>query len=133
MAIEIWDLWYPKAAATGLSFARGRLDATEALLVHAAPDYLTVEVKDDEGNRLAFAQDLERTLQSPVCLLRKSGPSTGSGRSASISREDLWPVERELGLPILLPGGEVGILLSWWNADDRKEWRWQIELYNSIR
>jgi hypothetical protein len=133
MAIEIWDLWYPKAAATGLSFARGRLDATEALLVHAAPDYLTVEVKDDDGRRIAFAQDLEQTLQSPVCLLRKSGPSTGSGHGASISREDLWPAARELGLPILLPGGEVGILQSWWNADDRKEWRWQIELYNSIR
>jgi hypothetical protein len=34
---------------------------------------------------------------------------------------------------VLLPGGEVGILMSWWNADDRKEWRWQIELSNSVR
>ena len=125
MAIEIWDLWYPKAAATGLSFARGRLDATESLLVHAAPDFLKVEVRDEEGRRLAFAQDVERTLQSPVCLLRKDG--------ASIRREDLWPTEREIGLPILLPGGEVGILKAWWNAGDRKEWRWQIELYNSLR
>jgi hypothetical protein len=125
MAIEIWDLWYPKAGATGMSFARGRLEATEALLVHAAPDLLTVEVRDDEGRRLAFSRNLERTLQSPVCLLRKSG--------TSLTREDLWPTERELGLPIIVPGGEVAILKSWWNADDRKEWRWQIELYNSIR
>jgi hypothetical protein len=34
---------------------------------------------------------------------------------------------------VILPGGEAAILKAWWNAEDRKEWRWQIELYNSIR
>jgi len=34
---------------------------------------------------------------------------------------------------VILPGGEAGILKAWWNADDRKEWRWQIEFYNQIR
>jgi hypothetical protein len=34
---------------------------------------------------------------------------------------------------VLLPGGEAGILKSWWNADDRKEWRWDVEFYNQIR
>jgi hypothetical protein len=24
----------------------------------------------------------------------------------------------------------VGILLSWWNADDESEWTWRIELHN---
>lgn len=33
--IEIWDLWYSKAGATGLSFARSRIDAVEIVLVHA--------------------------------------------------------------------------------------------------
>jgi hypothetical protein len=32
----------------------------------------------------------------------------------------------------MLPGGEVGILKSWWNAPDHKEWRWQVEFYNSL-
>ena len=27
--METWDLWYPGAAATGLPFARGRLDPTD--------------------------------------------------------------------------------------------------------
>jgi len=27
-AHQVWDLWYPNAAAQGLPFARGRLDAT---------------------------------------------------------------------------------------------------------
>lgn len=29
--LEIWDLWYPGAAATGLPFARGRLDPVDVL------------------------------------------------------------------------------------------------------
>lgn len=43
--MQTWEVWYPKAAATGLPFARGRLDPTNTLLVHAAPDVLTVEVQ----------------------------------------------------------------------------------------
>jgi hypothetical protein len=30
MATEVWEVWHPEAAATGLLFARGRLDATVA-------------------------------------------------------------------------------------------------------
>jgi hypothetical protein len=108
MATETWEIWYPKAASTGLSLARGMLDATDVILAHAVP-----------------SADLERTQQSPICRLRRVG--------ASVTREDIWPQEADVGLPVLLPGGEVGILKSWWNADDRKEWRWVIELYNSIR
>ena len=31
--LELWDLWYPYAAATGVAFARGRLDPTDVLYV----------------------------------------------------------------------------------------------------
>jgi hypothetical protein len=120
-----WEVWYPKAASTGMLHSRGRLDPANTILVHAVPDFITVDVRDSSGNRIAFGQDLERTLQSPMCRLTLSG--------SAVQREDLWPTDAELGLPVLLPGGEVGILKSWWNAADRKEWRWQIELYNSIR
>jgi len=123
--MQTWDLWYPKAASTGLAFARGQLDATDVLLVHAAAEYLTVEVRDDEGRRLALSADLPRTQQTPIARLTRSGDT--------ITREDVWPSQDDIGRPVLLPGGEVGILKSWWHADDRKEWRWQIELYNSIR
>jgi hypothetical protein len=37
---ELWDLWFPNAGATGLSFARCRVGADAAagrVLVHAAP------------------------------------------------------------------------------------------------
>jgi hypothetical protein len=48
----------------------------------------------------------------------------------SITREDVWPTESALGQLVILPGGEVGHLLSWWNAEDGNEWRWQVEFYN---
>jgi len=123
-ALEYWSVWYPKAAATGILFARGRLDATRSLLVHAAPPVITVEVSDPDGRRLAFAQDLPQTQESPMCILRRTG--------ASVTREDLWLDDTYLGLPVLLPGGEVGILTGWWHAEDRREWRWQTEFYNRL-
>jgi len=124
MSTETWEVWYPKAAATGLLVGRGLIDATSHLLVHAAPDVITVEVSDEAGARLAFAQDLERTQTSPICLLTRDG--------SKIVRDDIWPDEAHLGLPVLLPGGEVGILTSWWHRHDHKEWRWSIELHNTI-
>jgi hypothetical protein len=122
MAQEVWDLWFPNAAAQGLSFARGRLDATETLLVHAAPDVLRVEVRDDDGKRLAFGDGLTRTADRPIARLTRKGDT--------ITRLDLWPEGEDIGRPVILPGGEVGILKTWWNADDGSEWRWTVELYN---
>ena len=126
-SIELWDLWYPHAAATGLPFARGRLDATPILLVHAAPDSLTVEVRTEDGRRLAYGRDLPRTRDAasqnaPMARLTRQGDT--------IHREDTWPADSDIGRPVILPGGEVGILKSWWNAEDGSQWRWTLELYN---
>lgn len=122
--LQIWDLWYPQAAATGIPFARGRLEATEILLVHAPPPMLTIEVRSDDGRRLAYTQDLARTAERPMARLTLQGER--------ISREDLWPTQEDVGRLVILPGGEVGKLLSWWNAEDGSEWRWQIEFYNRL-
>ncbi len=120
--LQIWDLWYPQAAATGIPFARGRLEATKVLLVHAPPPTLTVEVRSQDGSRLAYAQDLSQTADRPIARLTVQG--------SNITREDLWPTASDIGRSIILPGGEVGKLLSWWNAGDGSEWRWQVEFYN---
>ncbi len=119
-----WDLWYPEAASTGLPFARGQLDPTDVLLVHSAPPMLAVEVRDDKGERIAQGENLACTLQekSPMTKLTRIGNK--------IERIDLWPGDAEIGEPVLLPGGEVGILQKWWNAPDHSEWRWQVEFYN---
>ena len=123
--LHYWEVWYPKAAATGLLMARGRCEPTERMILHSPAEFLTVEVYDDHRKLIAMGQDLPRTLQSPMCLLRIEGER--------VVREDTWPTDADVGTPVLLPGGEVCILQKWWNAEDRKEWRWSAEFYNSIR
>jgi hypothetical protein len=83
---------------------------------------LTVEVRSIDGKRLAYAQDLAQTADRPMTRLTLQGER--------ITREDLWPAPEDIGRLVILPGGEVGQLLGWWNAEDGSEWRWQIEFYN---
>ncbi|MBK8834954.1 MAG: hypothetical protein IPO29_08825 [Anaerolineae bacterium] len=73
MALQLWDLWYPQAGSTGVSFARGRLAATTILFVHAPPPSLTVEIRSDGGRRLAYAQDLAQTADRPMARLIRRG------------------------------------------------------------
>jgi hypothetical protein len=125
---ETWDLWYPGPGATGLPFARCRVspsDTGDRVLVHAAPPKLQVTVRDADGRVLASGDGLERRQPGPMSYLVRRG--------ATITLEDGWPTDKDIGRVVILPGGEAGILKSWWNADDRKEWRWQVEFYNQIR
>lgn len=120
--LEYWELWYPKAGAAGLFFARAAIDPAEMVLVHAAPEVLTVTVRGADGAVKATGKDLQATADTPMLRLSCVG--------GKVEREDIWPGEAEIGALVLLPGGEAGVLKSWWNAPDHSEWRWQIELYN---
>ena len=124
MATETCDLWFTDAGATGISFARSRIDPQTSVLVHAAPPVLSVEVRDDRSRLLASGHDLRRRAEGPISRLRRDG--------ADIVLEDLWPGPDDLGSLVILAGGEAGTLKSWWHADDRSEWRWQLELYNHV-
>ena len=120
--LQVWDLWIADTGATGISFARGRLNSTSVLLVHSAPRLLNIEIRSDDGTLLARGNDLMRTENTPIARLRR--------QVSQITREDIWPTEADQGTPIILPGGEVGILQHWWNASDQQEWRWIVEFYN---
>lgn len=124
-SLEIWDLWMPGPGATGLPFARCRINAREAgdrLLVHAAPSVLNVTVTNLQGEVLAAGLQLKRGQPGPMSYLRRQG--------RAISLEDGWPGPQDIGRVVLLPGGEAGILKTWWHAPDHSEWRWQVEFYN---
>ncbi len=127
-ALEFWDLWLPGPGATGLSFARCRVlarDARDRILVHAAPQTLQVTVRDADGRVLAKGENLVRKEPGPMSYLVRTG--------SQITLEDSWPTSADIGRLVLLPGGEAGILKTWWHADDRKEWRWQVEFWNQNR
>lgn len=121
MATDYWNLWIAGVGSAGLEFARGRLTPTETLLVHAAPEKLTVEVLD--GSRMiAHGENLARTSDTPIARLRREGER--------ITREDIWPTEVDYGTPVILAGGEVGRLTAWWHAPSHTARQWSIELYN---
>jgi hypothetical protein len=125
---EVWDLWFPGPGASGLSFARARIDRKDAqgrILVHAAPQRLDVTVRDSSGTAIAQGTGLQRRMPGPMSVLVRNG--------SQISLEDGWPTAADVGQVVILPGGEAGILKQWWHAEDKKEWRWQVEFYNQIR
>ena len=122
--VAIWEIRSPDGGSMGLEFARARLDGYARLLVHAAPSRIDVDVRDNEGRQLASATGLQAEGATPMSRL--------TVREGSIRRENVWPDESDVGLPVILPGGEVGILISWSNAVDHSSWRWQIELSNSV-
>jgi len=120
---QTWELWYPEAAATGLLIARGRLDPTDTLGLHAAPATLSVTVRDADDWPVAHGEGLAREgPQLPMTRLSREGNA--------VRREDRWPTAADLGSLVILPGGEVGTLTAWWNAHDGSEWRWSVEFYN---
>jgi hypothetical protein len=82
--LQIWDVWYSQAGATGIPFARGRLQETNSLLVHAPPPVLTVEVRNNRGQRLAFARDLEQTARIIPVILR-----VRAARRSSLEGQDI--------------------------------------------
>jgi hypothetical protein len=123
--METWEVWFPAAAANGLLVARARVDPAHVMWLHAAPEVVAVVVREGEETILSRADELKRDSRYlPMTRLERNGES--------ISREDRWPAESDLGALVLLPGGEVGTLIAWWNAEDGSEWRWQIELYNHL-
>lgn len=120
----IWELRNPDGGSQGLEFAKARMGSHRVVLVHAAPSRLNVVVRTPGEHLLAIGTDLHDRPETPISRLTLD--------DLRIVRENVWPGETDLGLPVILPGGEVGILTSWWNAEDHSAWRWAIELSNTV-
>lgn len=121
---QIWELRNPDGAMLGTEFAKSVLAPAERVLGHALPERVDVVVRDGSGALVAQASGLAADGDTPMARLTLAG--------GSVSRAQVWPGESDLGTPVILPGGEVGILRSWWNAEDGSEWRWQVEFYNHV-
>jgi hypothetical protein len=80
------------------------------VLIHAAPARMSVQIRTENGEVLTCA-DVDRDGEySPMTLLARDG--------AVLRRVEVWPTEEHHGLPVLLAGGEVGILEKWQRADE---------------
>ena len=121
--LQTWELYYPEAAATGIEVARARIDPTEVVWLHAAPPVLAVTVRQGDDRVLARGASLRRDgPQIPMTRLE--------WRGTTVTRQDRWPTDADLGTIVILPGGEAGVLKSWWNAPDGGAWRWTVEFSN---
>lgn len=120
--LHTWEIRNPDGGMLGLEFAKGRMAAHAEVLCHALPERVDVEVRGTSGMVVASAHGLEGGASTPMARL--------SIRGGAITRENVWPDEDDLGKPVILPGGEIGILRSWWNADDGSQWTWNVEFHN---
>lgn len=87
--------------------------AGEPILLHAAPAYLRFKLAG--GGE--WSEPLVSSADSPMTLLRLEEGA----------REDLWPSRKHLGLPVVLPGGEAGRLVSFWRSPKGDRWTYTLE------
>lgn len=118
-----WELRNPDGGMLGMEFARGRSEACDVILGHSLPESVDVIVRDENDRLVAKGSGLKAGESTPMARLR-----VGDGE---VTRHQVWPTEEDIGRLVILPGGEIGVLLSWWNADDHSEWRWTVEFHNS--
>jgi hypothetical protein len=106
--------------ATGVEVALARLDGQhDVVLAHALPASVDVWVLENGARLRAAGRDLHDDDTTPMCRLWIDG--------VRILRRNVWPGEADLGLPVILPGGEAGILRAWEHDDERTHWRWSVE------
>ncbi len=109
----------------GLEFALcTTAEGATKVLVHAAPERMVVDTRTDKGSPIAGGELDREGEYSPMTLLELSGEE--------LRRSEIWPAHEHLGLPVLLAGGEVGILLDWRHGEDHKWWRWSVEFSNEV-
>ena len=118
-----WSIRSSDGGMNGLEFAKCTTGGGhDRVLIHAAPAKAQIEVRRADGQPVS-AGELERSGDYSPMTLIELGP--GEPR-----RTEIWPSQEHLGLPVLLAGGEVGILRAWQHADDHSWWRWQVEFSN---
>jgi len=118
-----WNIRSRDGAMNGLEFARcTTAGGFGQVLIHAAPALASVEVIADDDEIIARDNVDREGKYSPMTLLVLDGDH--------FRRTEVWPDESLFGLPVLLPGGEVGTLTAWQHAEDRSWWRWSVEFSN---
>ena len=117
-----WTIRTRDGGMNGLEFATATTaGGYDRVLIHAAPAQASIEIRASET--VVASGDIDRDGDySPMTLVELA--------DGLLRREEIWPDDQHVGLPVLLAGGEVGLLRLWEHADDRSWWRWQVEFSN---
>ncbi len=119
----VWDVRNPEGGMLGQEWARGVSEACDIVLAHALPSRVDVVVRDEDDRVVASGRGLAAGEDTPMSRLRLY--------DGTVTREAVWPTSDDLGRPVLLAGGEIGLLVAWWNPPDGSEWTWQLEFHNT--
>lgn len=145
-----WNLRSSDAGMNGLEFCRSTTAGGLArVLVHAAPGRAELEIRADDDSLVAAGHLDREGDYSPMTLVtlearapgadgdlgppgQARGGGVSGGDGVQLRRQEVWPDEELYGTPVLLAGGEVGILTKWYHAEDHSWWRWSVEFSNHV-
>jgi hypothetical protein len=113
---ECWAVESSKDGERWRFFGRAWKSPGEAVLLHPSVRFVRfrqlLPTEDAE-----WCEPVEASGEKPVTLVRMEDRR----------REELWPGEEHVGLPMLLPGGEIGRLQLFEHAEDGSSWRYVLE------
>lgn len=114
---ESWAVETSKDGERWRFFGKAWKRPGEPILLHATPRYVRFRrVEDPE-----WCEPLEPTDDLPMTLLRME----------DLVREELWPGDEHVGLPVVLPGGEEGRLVRFEHSPDGVTWSYTLEFRGS--
>jgi hypothetical protein len=114
---ECWIVETSKDGERWRYFGKAWKEPDEPILLHAVSRYVRFRPDGDPE----WGPPLERSGDHPVTLLRMEDGT----------REELWPAAEHVGLPMLLPGGEIGRLLRFEHRGDPATWTYALEFRGS--
>ncbi|HEX6487426.1 MAG TPA: hypothetical protein VF137_00935 [Candidatus Dormibacteraeota bacterium] len=114
---EAWIVETSKDGERWRFFGKAWVLPGERLLIHGLPRYVRVRRNDQPD----FGDVLPRTGPQPMALIDLEHGT----------RSEIWPGADHHGMPVLLPGGEVGRLLKFDHSADEEEWTWALEFRGS--
>jgi hypothetical protein len=113
---ECWAVETSKDGERWRFFGKAWKSPGEAVLLHAPVRFVRFRQLLPEEDP-EWCSPLETEGEHPVTLVHMEDRV----------RRDLWPDEEHVGLPMLLPGGEVGRLLRFEHAADGSSWSYTLE------
>jgi hypothetical protein len=113
---ECWAVETSRDGSKWRFFGKAWKSPGEPVLMHAPVRWLRYR-QLQPVERSEWSEPLEAGGSTPMCIVSME----------EATREDVWPDESHRGLPMLLPGGEIGRLLSFEHAADGSAWRYSLE------
>ena len=112
---ECWAVETSKDGERWRFFGKAWKSPGEPVIIHARVRFVRFrQLLPSESTE--WCEPLEAAAGLPMNIVRMEEPV----------REDRWPGEEDVGLPVLLPGGEIGRLLRFDHAPDGSSWSYEL-------